>query len=105
MDGNVSSPSTGVTQVGIWLCRYPESDDLALLAIKKTGDGEETGYELRDVWFHELSCPGDRLQGRKLFEGWRASLKSERIARLIAHGELIPLADIDQLPHWETSRG
>lgn len=97
----VGSRPSSPTNLGLWLWHYPEDDDLALVVIKQTGEAEDAEYELRDVWFHEYSCPSDRIGGREPFDNWRKSCSSESIARMIANEELTPIAGTDQIPHWE----
>jgi hypothetical protein len=91
--------SSAGEKVQLWLWNFPEHDDLALLAIKQTGEEEDATYELRDVWFHELSCPCDRLDAKDLFSRWRNRIDSEEIAGMIAAGDLQPIDGLE-LPHW-----
>lgn len=89
--------------VQFWLCHYPEDDDLVLLVIKSITEGEVTTYEIRDVWFHELSCP-DEWAAMRRFDHWRNSRDSQKITRMIERGELTLVASMDRFPHWEPNR-
>jgi hypothetical protein len=102
MSAEAGSQPGSTANVGLWFCCWPEDDDLVLLAIETSTEGEIVVRCLRDVWFHEVSCPQTWGDCRR-FDHWRASLDDKRIARLIAQGELKPVAGVDQLPHWEPS--
>jgi hypothetical protein len=98
---DVPSGANDGEQLTLWLWHYPEHHDLALLVIKRTGVGEDVEYDLREVWFHEYSCPGNRIGTRmSSFADWRESCDSAEIAKMIANEELTPIPGFEQIPQW-----